>query len=196
MVAPANVMAVPQLAVPAAESKREAFEREALPHLDSVYRFAVGLTGDPYYAEDLTQEAMLRAFRSWHRYRPGTNVRAWLTTILRNVAISNYRRQRPVAHSYDFNEIEESIPSPRVADSDPEERLLDGLTAQEVIAAIHTLEPEFRDTVLLRDVGGLSYEEVAEQTGVPVGTVKSRLYRGRRALHSVLEAHAADAGVV
>jgi RNA polymerase sigma-70 factor (ECF subfamily) len=195
MIAPANVLAAEGMVALEAEDKREAFEREAVPHLDSVYRFALGLAGDPAYAEDLTQEAMLRAYRSWHRYRPGTNVRAWLTTILRNVAISNYRRARPTTYDCDFSEVEEYVQSHKSWDSDPEARLLDRLTAREVIAAIHTLEPEFRETVLLRDVEGLSYEEVAKQTNVPVGTVKSRLYRGRRALHSRLSAHAADAGV-
>ncbi len=195
MIAPANVLAAEGMAGLEVEDRREAFEREAIPHLDSVYRFALGLAGDPSYAEDLTQEAMLRAYRSWHRYRPGTNVRAWLTTILRNVAISNYRRSRPAIYDCDFSEVEEYVPSHKSWDNDPETRLLDRLTAREVIAEIHTLEPEFRETVLLRDVEGLSYEEVARQTDVPVGTVKSRLYRGRRALHSRLSAHAADAGV-
>ena len=194
MIAPVSVLAIEENSrVAKAREKCAAFEHEAVPHLDSVYRFALGLAGEPSYADDLTQETMMRAYRSWHRYRPGTNVRAWLLTILRNVAISNYRRARPNLRDLEFSE--ESLVGPWSGDHDPERRLLDRLTARDVIAVINTLEPEFREAVLLRDVEGLSYEEVAEATNAPVGTVKSRLYRGRRALQTRLSAHAVDAGL-
>ncbi len=176
----------------AADRKAAAFEREALPHLDAVYRFALGLAADATYAEDLTQETLLNAFRSWHRYRPGTNIRGWLFTILRNLAISNHRRTRYRFHSYDLSELEGMLKLSETGDCDIERQTLDRVTAERVIASMQTLPPEFREALVLRDVEGLSYNEVAELTGVSVGTVKSRLFRARRILQQRLAHVAAE----
>ncbi len=188
----AAVAVAPRERGSAADRKAAAFEREALPHLDAIYRFALSLAGDAAYAEDLTQETLLNAFRSWHRYRPGTNIRGWLFTILRNLAISNHRRARQRFHYCDFSELEGMLTISGRGDGDVERRTLDRVVAERVISALHVLSPDFREAVVLRDVEGLSYNEVADLTGVSVGTVKSRLFRARRILQQRLAHLAAE----
>ncbi len=174
------------------DGKAAAFEREALPHLDAVYRFALSLAGDAAGAEDLAQETLLNAFRSWHRYRPGTNIRAWLFTILRNLAISNHRRTRHHFHPCDFSELEGKLATSQPGSGDVERQTLDRVTAERVISAMQALSPDFREALVLRDVEGFSYSEVADLTGVSVGTVKSRLFRARRVLQQRLAHLAAE----
>ncbi len=178
------------------EYQAEAFEREALQHLDALYRFAVRLTGVEVQAEDLVQETMLRACRSWHQYKRGTNVRAWLLTILRNTFVSEYRRKRFLGPLLDVTEYESSMLGVETADIDPEGSLFDQLMDEEVIREIQALPEEFRTALVLVDIEGLRYEEVAEVTDVPVGTVKSRLYRARRALQSRLRDYAVEMGYI
>lgn len=180
------------LAVAPRQRDSAAFEREALPHLNAVYRFALSLAGDAAYADDLAQETLLNAFRSWHRYRPGTNIRAWLFTILRNLAISNHRRTRHHVHPCDFSELEGTLTMLESSDGDVERRTLNRVTAERVLSATQILSADFREALVLRDVEGLSYNEVADITGVSVGTVKSRLFRARRTLQERLSHLAAD----
>lgn len=194
MKAPTRVAlaAAPRERESAAERKAAAFEREALPHLNAVYRFALSLANDASYAEDLAQETLLNAFRSWHRYRPGTNIRAWLFTILRNLAISNHRRTRNHFHPCDFSELEGTLTMLDSEDGDVERRTLDRVAAERVLSAMQMLSADFREALVLRDVEGLSYNEVADVTGVSVGTVKSRLFRARRTLQERLAHLAAE----
>lgn len=178
------------------DDERRRFEAEALPHLDALYRYASHLSGDATLAEDLTQETLWKAYRAWHQFRPGSNVRAWLLTILRNTFINQYRRRQHQGETVDIAEIEPYAVFREVQDVDPEARFFDNLVDHEVTQAIDALPPEFREVLLLSDAEDLSYAEIGEILGVPVGTVKSRLFRARRALQERLYRYAADAGYI
>jgi len=182
--------------VPGPEHKRAAFEAEALPHLDTVYRVALRLAGDESLAEDIAQEAMLKAYRSWHQYRPGTNVRAWLLTIVRHTFINQYRKAGRRGTQVDVHEIEPYTVFQEVQDVDPEGSLFDRIVDDEVLEAIDEIPDEFRETLVLSDMEGLTYAEIAEVTGVPVGTVKSRLFRARQALQRRLYDYAVEMGYI
>lgn len=175
---------------------RRSFETEALPHLDAVYRVALRLSGDESQADDLTQETMLKAYRSWHQYKSGTNVRAWLLTILRNTFINEYRKTRREGPSVEIGDIEEFTVFREVQDVDPEGDFFDQIVDDEVLQSIDRLPEEFRETLVLSDVEGLSYAEIAEITGVPIGTVKSRLFRARQALQQELYDYATEMGYI
>ena len=184
----------------AAENPRDRFEHEALQHLDALYRTALRMTRNPSDAEDLVQDALVRAYRFYDRFEPGTNFRAWLFKILTNTYINSYRRKqgRPQESSLEdtedfflYNQLS-SDASERV--TDVEDTVLDRLGADAIQRAIDQLPPQFRTTVQLADVEGLSYAEVAEATGVAKGTVMSRLFRGRRLLQRALWDQARAAG--
>ncbi len=177
-------------------NRRQAFEAEALPHLDAVYRVALRLAGDEAQADDLTQETMLKAYRSWHQYKSGTNVRAWLLTILRHTFINEYRKAKRTGSTVDINEVEGYSVFKDVQDADPEGSFFSKIVDDEVIRAIDSLPDEFRETLVLSDVEQLSYAEIAEVTGVPIGTVKSRLFRARQALQRVLYGYAVEMGYI
>lgn len=176
------------------DDRRTAFEQEALPHLDTVYRVALRLSGDPSQAEDLSQETMLKAYRSWHQYQTGTNARAWLLTILRHTFINQYRRTKHHKATVDVTEVEHYTVFHDIQDADPEGTFFDQIIDEEIYQAIDALPDDFRETVVLSDVEGLSYAEIAEITSVPVGTVKSRLYRGRQLLQKRLYDYAVEMG--
>jgi len=180
---------------PPAEEKRSSFEREALVHLDALYRVALRLSGNPADAEDLVQEAMLRAYRSWDRFTLGTNAKGWLLTILRNLFINEYRRRRRHPETVDLDTIEPFAVFEDVQ-ADPQGALFDRIVDDEVLRAVDELPEVFRETVMLSDVEGLSYEEIAKVLDVPVGTVKSRLYRGRRMLQAKLYEYAVSMGYI
>lgn len=176
---------------------REAFEHEALPHLNSVYCFARALTGDDSAAEDLTQDTYLNALKAWRQYTPGTNCRAWLFTICRNLRV----RQAVRAHREepaDVAELESLASASLEASLGGEENgffdapdLGDALRRE-----LAKLPEEYREVVALSDVHDQSYETVARILAVPVGTVKSRLFRGRRMLQEGLMVYARDAGII
>lgn len=178
------------------DDKRRAFEQEALPHLDTLYRVGLRLAGDETQAEDLVQESVLKAFRSWHQYKPGTNVRAWLLTILRHTFINEYRKRRRLATPVDVTEVEPFTVFPEVQEADPEGDFFKQIVDDEVIRAIDALPDEFRETLVLSDVEGLAYAEIAAITEVPVGTVKSRLFRARQALQRQLYDYAVEMGYI
>ena len=181
----------------APDETRRGFEDEALVHLDALYGLALRLTGgDEARAGDLVQEAVLKAFRAWDRFEPGTNSRAWLMTILRNAFINDWRRRqrRPVELGYE--EDEERVRPTELFEADPEGRLFDRIIDREVVSAIEELPEEFRLPVVLSDLEGLSYQEIAELLGIPVGTVKSRLFRARRRLQRRLHAYAREMGYI
>lgn len=175
--------------------KKARFEREALVHLDAIYRFALRLTGgDVMRSEDLVQEALLKGYRAWEDFRIGTNCRAWLMTILRNTFINEFRRRqrRPAPREYD--EIAERSVFSEVQESDPEGDFFERIIDEEILAAIDDLPDEFRVPVVLSDLEGLSYREVAEVLDIPVGTVKSRLFRARKRLQARLYDYAREMG--
>jgi len=182
--------------VPAETDRRAEFESEALPHLDTVYRVALRLSGNEQQAEDLAQETMLKAYRSWHQYRRGTNVRAWLLTILRHTFINEYRKARRTGREIEISDIEPYTVFHDVQEADPEGRFFDQIVDRQITDAIEALPDEFRETLILSDIEGLPYAEIAQITEVPVGTVKSRLFRARHALQKELYDYAVEMGYI
>src|SRR2546426_10178703 len=178
------------------DEKRAGFEREALVHLDSLYRVALRLTGNAADADDLVQETMLKAYRAWEQYEKGTNAKGWLLTILRNAFINEYRRRTRHPENVDLDAIEPYSVFGDVQDDDPQGTFFDRIVDDEVLRAIDQLPEQFRETVVLSDVEGLSYEEIARILEVPVGTVKSRLFRARRLLQRKLYDYAVGMGYI
>jgi RNA polymerase sigma-70 factor (ECF subfamily) len=190
----------PRAGVPA-EEREPFFEREVMQHLDALYRTALRMTRNPQDAEDLVQETMLRAFRFLDRFEPGTNLRAWLFKILTNTYINRYRKtsSEPRVDSLDDSDGELSLY--RYLDSEAasrggsvEAQVLDRFAEEDIKSAIEALPPQYRITVLLADVEGFSYNDIAEITNVKKGTVMSRLFRGRRLLQKALIDQARSAG--
>ena len=171
-----------------AESARDRvrFEEEALDLADQVYRVARRLVGSREEAEDLMQETYARAFRSWRSFQPGTNLRAWLLRILTNLNIDRGRRAQRAPDTqpleegdyFLFNKLEEAEGGP-IRD---EERVVERLSQDSVVSALSAVPHDFRDVVVLVDIGEFSYQDAAQILDIPVGTVMSRLHRGRRAL--------------
>lgn len=185
--------------------KAETFEAEALPHLDAVYRFALRLTGSPSEAEDLVQDTFLRAYRAWDQYTLGTRAKSWLFTICRNAYLR--QRERDVRRDERVAEAAQSEPEPELsvneapvfagrADYDPEGDFFRSLVDDRVLLAIDGLPGEFREAVVLSDLQGLSYQEIADVLEVPLGTVKSRLFRGRKLLQEQLYHYAVESGYI
>lgn len=172
------------------------FTAEALPHFDSLYRMALRLTQDPTRAEDLVQETLLKAFRAWGSYRQGTNARAWLLTILRNTFINEYRRSKREPIATDLEAIEPYAIYKAVEQADPEGAFFDQIVDARVLEAIDRLPTDFREVLALSDMEGLSYAEIAESLEIPIGTVKSRLFRARRQLQHDLYEHAVEMGYI
>ena len=167
---------------------RVRFEEEAMELADQVYRVARRLADSREEAEDLVQETYARAFRSWRSYTPGTNLRAWLLRILTNLNIDRGRRRQrapattPLEQSdyHLYNRLEERT------EIDDEERIVERLSQDEIVAALAEVPHDFRDVVVLVDIGDFSYQEAAQILDIPVGTVMSRLHRGRRVLKANL----------
>jgi RNA polymerase sigma-70 factor (ECF subfamily) len=202
--APGHASGVPDVALGVARSQFEtgdttrdaAFERDALPWLDDVYRFALSLTRDEADADDVVQETFLRAYRSWHTFIPGTDCRRWLFTICRNVFLRSRERQRPTV---DLEDGEQDAVAAGSVYAAARERGYDDIYARLDLApalrdAIDELAEPFRSAVILVDVEDLTYESAAEVMGVPIGTVRSRLFRGRRLLQEKLLTVAEDLG--
>ncbi len=182
-----------------AEERRardESFKREALPWMDDVYRFALSLTRDPSDAEDIVQETYLRAYRSWHTFQLGSDARRWLFTICRNAFLRSRERQRFEVEVEDGDA--EAIAAARIHQQmvdDGTDRLLTRVDLGAALTkALSELDEPFRSAVVLVDVEDQSYETAAEVLGVPIGTVRSRLFRGRRQLQEKLREYARDAG--
>ncbi len=173
----------------------EEFEQVALAHLDALYRTALRLTRNRAEAEDIVQEACLRAFRGFHRFDPGTNARAWLFTILRNVFLNRLRREgREVFQGDAMLEEAGDSATLEAASASPEEEFFQTVVHGDVDRALNALPLAFREVVVLADLEGLSYREIAGVVGCPLGTVMSRLSRGRRLLRASLAAFAREHG--
>lgn len=178
---------------------REAFEREALPHLNSVYRFALSLSGNEAVAEDLTQDTFLNALKAWRQYEPGTNCRAWLFTICRNLRSRQAVRQNreEPADAAELESLASAALHSGLSESDPQRGFLDAPELGDVVRAeLQKLPEEYREVIVLSDLEDQSYATIAAVLGVPIGTVKSRLFRGRRLLQEALIEYARDAGLV
>src|SRR4051812_35460141 len=173
-----------------------AFEREAIPWIDDVYRFALSLTRDESDADDVVQDTFLRAFRSWHTYMPGSDCRRWLFTICRNVFLRSRERARPTVE-LDATEVDAATVGSlySVAVRDGLDEMFARLDLGPAISkALKNVPEPFRSTLIIVDVEDQSYESAAEILGVPIGTVRSRLFRGRRLMQEQLLSHAIDAG--
>jgi RNA polymerase sigma-70 factor (ECF subfamily) len=179
------------------------FLEEAVPHMDAVYRFALRLAGTQDGAEDLVQDTYFRAFRAWEQYSAGTRCKSWLFTICRNV----FLRQRERGQRHDEILTESAFEDPRALSreapvfaaskgADPEGEFFDSIVDDEILRAIGDLPDEYRMAVVLSDLEDLSYNEIAEIMEIPVGTVKSRLFRGRRQLQDRLHAYAVEMGYI
>jgi RNA polymerase sigma-70 factor (ECF subfamily) len=180
--------------------RRKRFEDEALPHLDALYTMAIRLARNPDDANDLLQETVLRAYRFFHQFETGTNCRAWMLTILFNNFRNGYRkysREQPASSSEEFERKVEGE-SLRVdpAGSNPEALLSGHGMEGEVETALGGLPAEFREAILLVDVEELSYQEVSGVLNIPIGTVKSRVSRGRAILRDALAGFAKERGII
>jgi len=178
-----------------AAAQRATFEAEALVHLDAMYSFALKLSRARDDAEDLVSDTVLRAFERWEQYRLGTNIRAWLFTILYHAFVSRKRR-------IDAREVPEGDGEAgwsvrdAVGEADPEGRFYDSFLDDEIIRAIDALPEEYRTAVVLSDIQEMRYAEIAQILAIPEGTVKSRLFRGRRLLQRTLRGYAEEMGYV
>ncbi len=182
----------------ASEDARRRFHQEALPHRDAVQAFARRLTGDPMEADDLAQDTYLKAWRSWHQFTPGTSCRSWLFTICRNHFLRT--RERRARHRDLIRRETTAGPEPTGGHvlpkplRGPEADFFHGFIEAPVRRALADLPDAYRDAVVLSDLQGMSYHEVATALGVPVGTVRSRLSRGRGRLRGQLEHLARGSG--
>jgi RNA polymerase sigma-70 factor (ECF subfamily) len=171
-----------------------AFEREAIPWIADVPRFALSLTRDDSDADDVVQDTFLRAYRSWHTYLPGSDCRRWLFTICRNVFLRSRERYRPTTE-LEASEIDAAANNQLWMPAERADDVLSRLDLAPAIAgALEKIPEPFRATLLIVDVEDQSYESAAETLGVPIGTVRSRLFRGRRLMQEQLKIYAIDAG--
>lgn len=182
--------------------RRQEFEKEALRHFNSLYNTAVRLTQSAWEAEDLIQETYMKAYASFHRFEKGTHCKAWLMKIMLNTYINLYRREKRQTQAaesgmledlYLFNRFEESLPAFGEVMG---EQFLSSLVSDDVKKAIDQLPDDFRAVILLADVESFSYQETADILGCSLGTVKSRLFRGRQLLQKSLWEYAAERGIV
>lgn len=170
------------------DARRLSFEAEALTHLDALFRVALRFVGNAADADDLVQDTLFRAYQAWDQYERGTNAKGWLITILRHVFINEYRRnvrRREILETRGAHEPEHSSV-----------RFFDNLVDDEVLRAIDSLPLPYREVVMLRDLEDLRYDEIATMLGVPVGTVKSRLFRAREMLKEKLLDYAVSTGMI
>lgn len=177
--------------------KQTAFNDEILPYLDSLYNFALRLTTDQSDAEDLVQDTIVKAFRFFNSYEKGTNAKAWLFRILKNSFINNYRKNLKKPQSVDYNEISsyyETIRAERTDTTDLENLMFRSLMDDNFAKALEKLPEDFRTVVLLCDVDGFTYEEISNMLDVPIGTIRSRLHRGRNLLKTELYEYAKKRG--
>ncbi len=176
------------------EENRKDFEELALQYMDSIYSVALRMTRDPTEAEDLVQDTYLRAYRFFDKFEKGTNFRAWLFRILKNIYINKYRKESRAPQMVDISSVEASNNLQNL--KTPESEIFDKLLDDDITSAMDDLPEEFRDTILLSDLSGFSYKEIAEILECPIGTVMSRLHRGRKLLRDSLYGYAKKHGYV
>ncbi|MDX1622051.1 MAG: sigma-70 family RNA polymerase sigma factor [Nitriliruptorales bacterium] len=178
--------------------RRRLFEEQVIPHLDRLYGGALRYTRDPSDAEDLVQETVAKAYSAFHQFQQGTNLKAWLYRILHNTYINRYRKQQRRPQETLQDEIDDFSLYDVLSreDGSAETLVLDQITDEEVQQALEDLPEQFRVAVYLADVEGFSYKEIAEIMNTPIGTVMSRLHRGRKALEKALTEYARRRGLI
>ena len=187
-------------AVSRALRKRQAeFKAEAFPHKDILFNFALRTTGNKDDAQDLLQETFMKAFRFWDKFEKGTNMRAWLFRIMKNSYINRYRKETREPGMVDYDDVEnfyDSIRDDSTNSNDLQKHMYSNMLSDEVTGALQALPEDFRTVVILCDIEGLTYDEIAEFLNCPIGTVRSRLHRGRKMLEEKLYDYAKDRGMV
>jgi RNA polymerase sigma-70 factor (ECF subfamily) len=179
------------------KQKQKDFDEEIIPHMDALYNFALRLTTDPNDAEDLVQDTIVKAYRFFSSYEKGTNAKAWMFRILKNSFINNYRKTSKKPSQVDYDEVSsyyESIRAERTETSDLESLMFREMMDDDLSTALTRLPEDFRTVVLLCDVDGYTYEEIANMLDVPIGTIRSRLHRGRNLLKTELLEYAKKRG--
>ena len=193
-------MARSQEAPPDDPALKERFEREVLPPLPSLYSAALRMTRNPADAEDLVQETYLRAYRGFSGFEEGTNLRAWMYRILTNTCINSYRKKQREPVTVQEDDLDEWYLYDKLGENgvepSAEAEVIRSMPDEDVQRALEALPEGFRLAVLLADVEGFSYKEIAEILGIPIGTVMSRLHRGRRALEKALWERVRERGLV
>jgi len=181
-------------------TKRKQFEAEAVPHMDALYRTALRMTKNSNDAEDLVQEAFIKAYRYWDRFETGSNCRAWLFKIMTNIFINDYRSKARSPMAVNVDEIDDSFLYGQLATGlkadDPEKQLFAKIFDDDVKKAIECLPDDFRLVVVLSFLEGFSYQEIADIADLQLGTVKSRLHRGRKLLQKELYDYAVKNGYI
>lgn len=173
------------------------FERQAIPHMDALYNYAIKMTGDSDDASDLIQDTYLKAFRFFDKFEQGTNCKAWLFRIMKNTFINNYRKSVKEPDKVDYEDVENFYENIKASNTDSahlEKDIYDNLLDDELSQAISSLPEDFRTVVILADIEGFSYDEIADFIDIPVGTVRSRLHRARKMLFTTLYDYAGKKG--
>jgi RNA polymerase sigma-70 factor, ECF subfamily len=180
--------------------KREKFDKEALVHLDALHRTALRMTRNENEAEDLVQETFLKAYRFWDKFEEGSNCRAWLFKIMTNIFINNYRAKSRTPQAVDLQDVDDDFLFGQLSalgpSENPEQHFFAKVFDDDVKKAIEELPEDFRLVVVLSFLDGFSYEEIAEIAGLQIGTVKSRLHRGRKLLQKSLWEYAVRNGFI
>jgi RNA polymerase sigma-70 factor (ECF subfamily) len=175
------------------------FEKEALPHMDALYNFALRMTGDSDDANDLVQDTYLKAFRFFDKFEKGTNCKAWLFRIMKNTYINTYRKKTKEPDKVDYEEVENFYENVKPSSTDSahlEKEIYDNLLDDEISTAIASLPDDFKTVIILSDIEGFTYDEIADFIDCPVGTVRSRLHRARKMLFAKLYKYANEKGYV
>ncbi len=177
----------------------EEFEKEVIPHTNSLYNFAFQMTGDSDEANDLVQETLIKAFRFFDKFERGTNIKGWLFRILKNSFINEFRKGIRGANRVDYDDVQnfyESVSESEIKTKHFEDDAFNQLLDDDISSALEKLPEDFRTVIILNDLEGFSYEEIADFIDCPVGTVRSRLHRARKMLYTQLYDYAKNRGYI